>query len=185
MLILLKKGDMLAFDTIYKQYSKRLYAFVFRYLKQDNDTEEIVQEVFLKIWESRKKIDLYTSFDSFLFTIAYNSTISLLRKRVNEKKYLDHIKSRQQVNNAENIIDDIHFKEMSRQVEVLLDELTPRQKEVFVLSREDGLTHDEIAEKLGISSNTVKNHLVATLAFLKSKLKGDLMIKLLFISLFF
>ncbi|WP_073003493.1 RNA polymerase sigma factor [Mariniphaga anaerophila] len=185
LLILLKKGDMLAFDTIYKQYSKRLYAFVFRYLKQDNDTEEIVQEVFLKIWESRKKIDLYTSFDSFLFTIAYNSTISLLRKRVNEKKYLDHIKSRQQVNNAENIIDDIHFKEMSRQVEVLLDELTPRQKEVFVLSREDGLTHDEIAEKLGISSNTVKNHLVATLAFLKSKLKGDLMIKLLFISLFF
>lgn len=184
MLNLLKKGDMAAFDAIYEQYSKRLYAFVFRYLKQEADTEEIVQEVFLKLWESRKKIDVYASFDSFLFTIAYNNTITLLRKKVNEKKYLEHLINRQQFNNADALIDEIHFREINRQVKLLIDELTPRQKEIFLLSREEGLTHAEIAEKLHISVNTVKNHLVAALAFLKSNIPENTLSALLFIYLF-
>jgi RNA polymerase sigma-70 factor, ECF subfamily len=66
----------------------------------------------------------------------------------------------------------------------LLDELSPRQKEIFQLSREEGLSHKEIAEKLGISSNTVKNHLVTTLSFLKSKLDNGLIISGLFVGLF-
>jgi RNA polymerase sigma-70 factor, ECF subfamily len=57
LLNLLKKGDMRAFDTIYERYCKRMYGFVIRYIKQEEDAEEIVQEVFLKIWESRKRID--------------------------------------------------------------------------------------------------------------------------------
>ncbi len=175
---------MAAFDAIYEQYSKRLYVFVFRYLKQEADTEEIVQEVFLKLWESRNKIDLCASFDSFLFTIAYNNTISLLRKKVNEKKYLEHLVNRQQINNADALIDEIHFREINRQVKLLIEELTPRQKEIFKLSREEGLTHAEIAEKLHISVNTVKNHLVAALAFLKSNIPGNTLSALLFIYLF-
>lgn len=184
LLKLLKKGNIRAFDAIYEKYSKRLYVFVFRYIKQKTDAEEIVQEVFLKIWESREKIDLYSSFDSFLFTIAYNNTISLLRKRVNEKKYLEHLKQKQQVNEGEGIIAEMHFKEIEKRVKFLLEQLTPRQKEIFYLSREEGLTHEEIAKKLNISANTVKNHLVATLAFLKSGISGNMLAIMLFVHLF-
>lgn len=181
---LLKKGDMSAFDVIYKKYSRRLYGFVFRYVKQESDTEEIVQEVFIKIWQSRDKINVYSSFESFLFTIAHNATINLLKKRATEQKYLEHVKSLQQIEETYEIADEIHYKELKQKFQGLLDELSPRQKEIFLMSREEGLSHKEIAEKLGISSNTVKNHLVATLSFLKKRLDNGLVISGLFVSLF-
>jgi len=183
-LLLLKKGDMVAFDTIYDLYCHRLYGFVFRYIKQEVDTEDIVQEVFIKIWEVRNQIDVYSSFESFLFTIAYNSTISLLRKRVNETKYIGHLKLLQQVNSADDIINEIYFKELNEEVQSLLDQLTTRQKQIFQLSRNEGLTHAEIAKKLNISVNTVKNHMVTALSFLKSKLDNELIVSILFVSLF-
>ena len=123
-----------------------MYGFVFRYIKVEVDAEGIVQEVFIKIWESRNKIDTHASFESFLFTIAYNSTISLLRKRANEQKYLEHLKSIQQIQKASDLIDEIQFKELNEKVKMVLNELTPRQKEIFQLSREEGLTHNEITD---------------------------------------
>jgi RNA polymerase sigma-70 factor (ECF subfamily) len=183
LLLLIQKDDKVAFYNIYERYSKRLYGFVVRYTKLEADAEEIVQEVFVKIWESRNKIDVYSSFETFLFTIAYNTTMSLLRKRSSEKKYLDHLKTIQ-VNNSPDLIDEIHFNELKEKVQSLLNELTPRQKEIFQLSREDGLTHDEIAKKLNISVNTVKKHMVNTLAFLKSHIDNSLLVNMLFICLF-
>ena len=175
---------MSAFDGIYKKYSRRLYGFVFRYVKQQSDTEEIVQEVFIKIWKSRDKIDVYSSFESFLFTIAHNATVHQLKKRATEQKYVEHVKSLQSIEETYELTDEIHYNELKHKLQGLLDELSPRQKEIFQLSREEGLSHKEIAEKLGISTNTVKNHLVTTLSFLKSKLDNKLIISGLFISLF-
>ena len=184
LLLLIQKDDKIAFYNLYERYCRRLHGFVLRYIKQNEDAEEIVQEVFVKIWESRNKIDAYSSFESFLFTVAYNTTISLLRKRTNEKKYLEHIKSMQQPNNSPDLIDEIHFNELNDRVQSLLNELTPRQKEIFQLSREEGLTHAEIAIKLDISVNTVKKHMGNTLTFLKSQIDSSLTINLLFACLF-
>lgn len=184
LLLLLKEGNMVAFDTIYKQYCKRLYGFVIRYVKQEEDAEGIVQEVFIKIWENRDKIDVYSSFESYIFTISYNSVIDLLRKRVHEKKYLEHLSSLQEVENGFEITDEIHFNELNDRIQYLLNKLTPRQKEIFQLSREEGLTHEEIAKKLCISVSTVKNHIVSVLKFLKSNIDSGMAINALFISLF-
>ena len=181
---LLKKGDITAFDVIYKKYSRRLYGFVFGYVKQETDTEEIVQEVFLKIWKSRNKINVYSSFESFLFTVAHNATVNVLKKRAIEQKYVDHVKSLQQIDNTYELTDEIQYKELVAKYQDLLKELSPRQKEIFHLSREEGLSHKEIAEKLGISANTVKNHLVATISFLKKKIDNGLIISGLFVCLF-
>ncbi len=181
---LLKKGDMAAFDSIYQCYCKRISGFIFRYVKHEADTEEIVQEVFVKIWINRHKLDLNASFEAYLFTITYNSVISLMRKKVNENKYVAHVKSMQQVYDSDKIINDIQYKELNNKVERLLNQLTPRQKQIFLLSREEGLSHKEIAEKLNISSNTVKNHLVTTLSFLKSRLAKDMILGVLYMSLF-
>ncbi|MBN1926747.1 MAG: RNA polymerase sigma-70 factor [Prolixibacteraceae bacterium] len=184
LLILIQKDDRVAFYHIYERYCKRLFGFVLKYVKQKEDAEEIVQEVFVKIWESRNKIDTYSSFESFLFTVAYNTTISMLRKKANETKYFEHVKSLQSVNSSPSLIDEIHFHELKDKVQSLLDELTPRQKEIFQLSREEGLSHDEIARKLDISVNTVKKHIANTLAFLKSRINKNLTVNLLFAFLF-
>jgi RNA polymerase sigma-70 factor (ECF subfamily) len=181
---LLKKGDMAAFDAIYNSYCHKLHEFVIRYVKQEEDAEGIVQEVFIKIWNARGKIDVYASFESFLFTIAYNSTMSLLRKRVSESKSREYLKSQQQIDTADQVIDEIQFKELNSKVQSLLKKLTPRQKEIYLLSREEGLTHKEIAKKLSISENTVKNHLVTSLKYLKSHIDSSLAVNLLFLCLF-
>ena len=180
----LKKGDITAFDAIYNKYCHKLHEFVLRYLKQEEDAEGVVQEVFIKIWEARNKIDIYASFESFLFTIAYNTTISLLRKRVSETKSREYLKSLQQIYNADIVIDELHFKELNSKVQYLLKKLTPRQKEIYLLSREEGLTHKKIAQKLNISENTVKNHLVTSLKYLKSHIDSRLTVNILFLYLF-
>ncbi|WP_423126963.1 RNA polymerase sigma factor [Gaoshiqia sp. Z1-71] len=184
LLLLLKKGDMIAFNAIYNKYSYKLHEFILMYLKQEEDAEEIVQEVFIKLWKSRDKIDVYSSFESFLFTIAYNASISLLRKRVSEKKSREYLKSLQQIDTTEQVIDEIQFKELDQKVQSLLEQLTPRQKEIYLLSREEGLTHKEIAQKLNISESTVNNHLVATLKYFKSHIDSNLVINILYICLF-
>lgn len=184
LLLLLRKGDRVAFYNIYERYCKRLYGFVFRYIKQEDDADEIVQEVFVKLWEARSNIDVYSSFDAFLFTIAYNTTMTLFRKRIKERKYLEYLQSIQQIENAPDIIEEIHFNELNSNFQSLLKQLTPRQKEIFLLSREEGLTHEEIAKKLGISVNTVKKHMTNTLTFLKNNINSTVIINLLFVHLF-
>ena len=175
---------MVAFYQLYERYSRRLFGFVLRYIKREQDAEEIVQDVFVKIWEARAKIDVYSSFESFLFTIAYNTTISLFRKRASEARYLEHLKLLQQVEAAPDLNDEIRFNELNQKVQALLDELTSRQREIFRLSREEGFTHDEIAQHLGISVLTVKKHITTTLTFLRSRIGTDLIISTLFFHLF-
>lgn len=175
---------MAAFDAIYNMYCHKLHGFVLRYLKQEQDAEGIVQEVFIKIWEARSKIDVYASFESFLFTIAYNATISLLRKKVCETKSLEHLKSLQQSDDTEHIIDEIVYNELNHKLQSLIENLTPRQREIYLLSREEGLIHKEIAQKLNISENTVKNHLVTALKYLKSHIDSSLAVNVLFLCLF-
>ena len=170
LLQLIKNNDRVAFYHLYERYSSRIFGFVLKFIKQKADAEEIVQEVFIKIWETRDKIDLYASFESFLFTIAYNSTINMFRERAREKKYIEYLKSMQQIDNAPDFINEIYFEELNEKVHALLNEVTPRQKEVFLLSREEGLSHDEIAKKLDITVNTVKKHISNVLAFLKSNI---------------
>lgn len=170
LLILMKEGDMHAFDAIYQKYSKRVYGFVLKYLKQKSDAEEIVQEVFIKIWEARAEINLFSSFESFLFTIAHNTAISLLRKRLSERKYLHHIKAIQELEGEVELIDEFDYAELNDNVRKLINQLTLRQKEVFMLSRDDGLSHEKIAIRLGISVNTVKNHITASLSYLRARM---------------
>lgn len=180
----LKEGDIKAFDEIYRSYCNRLFGFVLNIIKQESDAEEIVQEVFVRIWSSRNKIDEFASFDSFLFTIAYNNTMSLLRKRVNEQKYLDHLKNIQKEGFSNDIIDELHYQELHQRYKQVINQLTPRQKEIYLLSREEGLTYKEIAEKTGISKNTVEIHMTKAINFIKNNLQKTLLINAFFIDLF-
>lgn len=176
---------MIAFDRIYELYSHKLFSFVFGILKNDAESEDIVQEVFIKIWESRNKLGDYKLLNSYIFTIAYNNSIDLIRKRINNDKYLDHLKNSSVVPENPSVISEIEFDELSLQAEKLIMNLPERQKQVFQLHREKGLSYSEIAEQLGISKNTVENHMGKALKYLHHNLDNTLLINVLFINLFF
>lgn len=185
LLLLIQKDDRVAFHKFYERYSKRLFSFALRFLKQEVDAEGIVQEVFIRIWQTRKKIDLNSSLESYLFTVAYNLTLNLLRKRMNERKYLDYIKLKQVNEKAPDLFDEIQYRELTGKLQFLLNHLTPRQKEIFELSRKEGLSNIEIANRLDISENTVKKHLSISLVYLRSKVASVLIINALLVCLFF
>ena len=180
----LKNGDILAFDRIYELYSHKLFSFVFKILKNESEADDIVQEVFVKIWESRDRLEDYKLLNSYFFTIAYNNSIDLIRKRINNKKYLEHLKNSAVINITPNAISQIEFNELNIQAEKLIANLPERQRQVYLLHREKGLTYPEIAEQLGISKNTVENHMVKALKYLRQNMDNTLLINMLFVSLF-
>jgi RNA polymerase sigma-70 factor (family 1) len=184
LLIRLKNGDMLAFDRVYELYSHKLFSFVFRILKNDDEAEDIVQEVFVKIWESRDKLTDYKLLNSYIFTIAYNNSIDLIRKRIHNSKYLEHLKKSSVIYETPSIISEVEFNELSSWVEKLIENLPERQKEVYLLHREKGLTYPEIAEQLGISKNTVENHMAKALKYLRQNIDNSLLVNMLFVCLF-
>jgi RNA polymerase sigma-70 factor (ECF subfamily) len=174
LLIRLKNGDILAFDELYRWYSHKLFSFVFRILKDENDSDDIVQEVFLKIWELREKLGDYRLLNSFIFTIAYNNSISLIRKRISSTKYIGYLRDLSVKQTQGDLITEIELIELNKQVENLISNLPERQKQVFLLHREKGLTYPEIAEELRISKNTVENHMVKALKYLRQNLNNVL-----------
>ena len=184
LLIRLKNGDMLAFDQIYELYSHKLFSFVFRILKDGAEADDVVQEVFVKIWESREKLGDYKLLNSYIFTIAYNNSIDLIRKKINNNKYLEHLRISASINFTPSIVSQIEYNELNKEVEKLIENLPERQKQVYLLHREEGLTYPEIAERLGISKNTVENHMVKALKYLRHNLDNTLLINMLFIRLF-
>jgi RNA polymerase sigma-70 factor (ECF subfamily) len=180
----LKNGDMLAFDRVYELYSHKLFSFVFKILKNEAEADDIVQEVFVRIWESRHKLEDYKLLNSYIFTIAYNNSIDLIRKRINNTRYLEHLKNSAVINITPNVVSQIEFNELNIQVEELIANLPERQKQVYLLHREESLTYHEIAERLGISKNTVENHMVKALKYLRQNMDNSLLINMLFVSLF-
>jgi RNA polymerase sigma-70 factor (ECF subfamily) len=122
--------------------------------------------------------------NSYIFTIAYNSSIDLIRKRINNSKYLEYLKNSAVINVSPTIISQIEFNELKTQAEKLIDNLPERQKQVYLLHREEGLTYIEIAEQMGISKNTVENHMVKALKYLRQNMDNSLLINILFVSLF-
>jgi len=182
--VLIKKGDIRAFDKIYEKYSTRLYLFVNGIIKSQKDSEDIVQEVFFKIWNNRKKINEFLSLQSFLFTIAHNTTISIIRKKINENNYVSYVKSVQNAVELSTGEIELEYKELEDSFNKILDNLPKRQREVYMLSREEELSYKEIAERLGISVNTVENHMVKALKFIRINMKSTSFITSLFCAFF-
>jgi len=180
----LKKDDFTAFDALFHKYSENLYAFALSITRDSFAAEEVTQLVFLKVWEKRAQINEHLSFKSFLFSVAYHETISWLRKEHSEKRrigeYGQIIVS--QTNETEQVVE---FRSMELIAESLINELPMKRKEIFLLSREQGFSNKEIAEKLNLSVKTVENQMTSALKYLREKLGKHDILGLLFYFLMF
>lgn len=179
----LKEGDLKAFNQVFDRYAKRLYRFAMGYLKSAENAEEIVQEVFLKIWNNREELVAHKSFDSYLFTIAKNGILNTIRKSKSEQAYLSYAK----LNPGKNVLLDqeLDFKELEKAYHKAIAQLSPRRKEIFLLSREQSLSNAEIAKKMNISVKTVENQMTSALAEIRENLRSLGFSGIIFFELFF
>lgn len=179
----IKKGQTHAFDLLFDRYSQRLFRFSKSLLKNHEDAEEVVQEVFFRIWKKRDELNERRSFQSFLFSIAYNLIVDQFRQRVKDQKYEQFlIKQAQQ--NYLNPGNELEYKELKKQVNKVITELPKRRKEIYQLSREDGLCYKEIASRLNIKPKTVENHINLALKYIRKRLGNKTLAVALFLSLF-
>lgn len=179
----LRKGETSAFDEIYNLYSRNVYRFAYSFLKSKQDSEEIIQEVFLKVWKNRKTIDEYFSFKAFLFTISYNLIIDEFRKRLKDNKYREFF-----ANRVDHLSMDtektIEYHELNNRYADAVEKLPERRKMIYKLHRDEGLPYKEIAAKLKISERTVENQISQALKYLRSMLGPETVPLIIFYFIF-
>lgn len=162
----LRQDDPRAFDALFRQYSARVYRFAYGYLKSRPAAEEIVQDCFLKIWERRFELRDDVPLKGYLFTIAHHTILNQLRQSRHHQLYQDYtllVSS----GNAAGTDTDVAFAELESLYQSALEKLPPKRRQIFTLSRQQGLSYAEIAQELGISVKTVETQMAQALHFLR------------------
>ncbi len=178
----LNQGSEQAFDRIYKIFSPRVFSYALSLLSNRSEAEEIVQVVFIKIWDRRQKISVAGSFESYLFTMCKNAILNTIRTADYHRVFLDY----KQYNPEPDPVLDHELN--CRELEVLyyraINKLSPRKKEIFILNRTQALSYSEIAQKLGISLKTVRNQMDAASTEIKQNISRLGFTGMLFLSIF-
>jgi RNA polymerase sigma-70 factor (ECF subfamily) len=162
-------GDRKAFTDLYSVYVSNVYQFVFLFTRSKDNAEEIIQDVFVSIWEKKEKLAEVTSFKSYLFKAAKNKLIDEVRHLQIRHRVLAEIK-RNKAESYDATNNEVDYKEYYKAVQEAIQKLPPKRKMIFQLSTEQGLSHDEIAEQLRVSKSFVKNQLYKALDFVRQYL---------------
>lgn len=163
---LLKQGNENAFNSLFRDYARRLYSFCYGYLKSREDAEEIVQETFVRVWEARAAIDPDYSFGGFVFTIAHRLVLNRLRKLRNERAgNLLWLRNRSKATNDTE--DSIIYSDLGRLAKDAISGLPPRRKAIYRMVREDHMTYQQVADNLNISVKTVEAQMTEALKYLR------------------
>lgn len=169
LILRLIEGDEDAFCELYATYKNRLIYFAMRFLKSREYAEDVFQDAFTVVWQSRRFINPDASFSSYLYTIMRNRILNQLRNAANEEKLKESILS-QALDYTEDTKREVMLNDLKSLISHALQQLTPRQREIFEMSREAQLSHKEIADKLGISINTVQEHISTSLKLIRTYL---------------
>jgi RNA polymerase sigma-70 factor (family 1) len=166
---LLKEGDKLAYAEIYNRYKKILQSHIYKKLGNFEEVKDVLQDLFIKLWANRADLPVTENLPGYLFSSARNRVFNHLSHKKVESRYLDSIQAF--VNEGHYITDLlIREKEFSRIIRQEIDALPPKMREVFKLSRDSHLSHDEIASRLSISPQTVSRQISNALKILRVKL---------------
>lgn len=163
-------GSQRAFTVLVERYSAKIYAHVLTYIKNASRSEEITQDIFLKLWEGRQELPGIVNFPGYLHVITRNRTISELRKKLESFNEAGE----EEVEDVQlNPGQQMEYRQLSDMLLRGIELLPPRRKQVFRMSRFDGMSYDRIAAELGISKGTVNEHIVEALLFLRSYLRNQ------------
>nr|WP_319572243.1 RNA polymerase sigma-70 factor [uncultured Draconibacterium sp.] len=180
----LAQDDEASLEKLFNHYYPRLFNFSKSILKLEDGIDDILQEVFVKIWKNRKNINSAATFNSYIFIITRNLLLNELRRQLSFQNTKEEVK-RLSLANEYSLSEQIDYQELKEKIDAFVEELPDRQKEVFLLSRSEGLSHKEIAEKLGIKPKTVEYHITLAVRSLKEKITGIGILSLLYFYLLF
>lgn len=170
LLLLASQADKEAFTTLFHLYKHKLYGYVFRLTESEMLAEDIVQDVFMKLWSNHASLKDIDNFGSYLFRMSKNHVISHFKRMAHETLIMAEICGQKPVG-CNDTQDMIAMKEVEKLLAEILEKLPSQQKTIYHLSREEGRSHDEIANLLKISSNTVKNHMVQAMSTIRMQLR--------------
>lgn len=162
-------GHEPSFTALYQQYFSRVFSTALQYCKVRTMAEDIVQQVFFIVWEKRHMLSGIENGESWLWTVTRNQTMNVLRKEASRQTYITHIKERfdQDTNSP---LETLLAKRKGERIDQIINSLTPRQQQVYKLSRNKGMTYAEIAKVLQLSHDTVKEHMANALKTIRKML---------------
>ncbi|MFC0316744.1 MULTISPECIES: RNA polymerase sigma-70 factor [Olivibacter] len=165
-IIAIRAGNQKAFRLFYDDLKHPIYNYAFRFFRSAILAEEIVQEVFMQIWKHRATLDPTQSAKAYTYRIARNLIYNKLKEIVRHEEYINHVFYSHAVSH-EAVEDSLDYKELQQLYEEAISKLPPQRQLIFRMSRIEFLSHEEIADQLAISKNTVKDQIVKALKFIK------------------
>ncbi len=165
----LKTGDEKAFEEIFKKYREKVFYFALRYYNSAEDAENIVQDVFIKLWDERKGIIEGLSLSSYIYTITKNHLFNIHRKKINEKAYrnyiIDHLV---QYPNLEN---ELIYADLRANIDKIIDSLPAQRKKVFIMGNIEGMSNKEVATIMNLSVRTIEVHKSLALQTIRKEMR--------------
>lgn len=169
LLAMVATGNRQAFTQLYSTHLNNLYRYIFLFTKSKEETEEILQEIFIKIWENREKLPEVDSVKNYLFRIAKNKLLDKIRHLQIRQRVLSEIKKNKGYSET-TTSDQCTYREYYRLVQQAIEKLPPRRKLIFRLNVENGLSQDEIAVQLNISKSVVQKQVYSASHFVREYL---------------
>lgn len=169
------------FAVVFDTYKDRIYGFLLSLVKRPSMAEELTQDILIKLWLCRDILGEVKNLDGYIFTIARNKALNHLRKAAYDKRLFQELITYMRSQHTD-VEDFVTLHDYEQLVAEAVASLSPQRKQVYQLSREEGFTLDEIAQRMQLSRNTVKNHLVASLKMIREYLQqhgGGLLVLLL------
>lgn len=171
LLSLIAKDDEDAYRRLYERYAPKVYNIAFMYLRSHLAAQDIVQDVFLKIWIKRASLADIDNFNGWLSFVNRNTIIDRIRKKAFEEKFLSLQKEQAAISPEQEAIS----KETGAIIHEAIQSLSHRQRQIYQMAKQEGLKHAEIAQRLGLSTSTVKEHMKQALAKIRACLKDRLL----------
>jgi RNA polymerase sigma-70 factor (family 1) len=168
LLHLIAEGDKPSFTVMYDRYWKKIYATALHYLKASEWAQDLVQDIFLKIWTKRAALKEVDDFEAFLFIVARNELVSALRKKIQAAPLPEQNETMATTELPDNAL---CLKQTEQLIADAIAQLPPQQKLVYLLTRQRGLSHEAIARQLGLNTRTVNNHASRALFSIRQYLK--------------
>jgi len=163
-----KHGNESAFETLFRSYYAILCHYANSYLKDMDEAEEIVQGVFFRIWEKKHKINIDTSFKAYIYQSVRNKSLNYLRNKKTQSSHLTIIDKQDYQENM--AIEELSAVELQDKLFEVLEMLPTKCKQIFIMSRFEGMKHQEIADNLDLKVKTIENQIGIALKFLKTQL---------------
>lgn len=168
--IRVRDGNQEAFTYLYNIYWWKVYHFTKLYITSDRESEEIVQDVFIKLWDSRHTLDEMKSLDGYLFIITRNTIFNYNRRSFNEESFEMTVLNSMEEGEAYNVEDELMASDLKKFIDELIEQMPSQRKKIFQMSREEGLSNKEIAERLDITVKAVERSITLSLRFLRDSL---------------